>query len=172
MIYMVNDSYRCKLCNKRLHDYCISFRGWSRNESHQFLFCEQCIGEFRRKTPKMVVEFTNVVHFTDKIRPHCTIVASKPPVLKDSDLDVSVYEGEKIRSETTTDMTRIANRQTLEGATIGTSMIDRMQDAQIRNLKQLDKAFEQHMKSTPIIQDNLEDSKKLLEHNKNRKVQP
>lgn len=166
-IVKAEDCHKCSFCARMLRNYCAHYSGWSKSRHDDYLFCEECILDFRKKQPAHTIEIMRMVLIMERIPPHCILVPNRPPELRDGDGSISVFESEKIKSETTNDYTVHAGRDSIESAQIGSlDYLHDVQERQIKNIAKLDAIFDEQRKAIPILNDNLEDIKKITGNKK------
>lgn len=199
-IVLKEDNPTCGLCSQNIREACLYYDGWSKTDNQELLICQDCINDnWQRKILKRPVEILRIIVIAQKneLPFGSNRMIRSPPILTPSRSDYTVFDGEKIHSESTTDNTLHAGRDSIRGATIGDlqaiadgkdvpllssrslqKLIDetgehnakRLEILQMEKLRELEEDFERRVNANPQLSGSIQDSKRLVEQNKNRRV--
>lgn len=111
--YLIQEK-RCDRCNMLPEGWAVLVSQWNRKKSMISLFCKRCFNSIR--TYSNVIEYKLVLMSEPPYDSFPVII--RPPELADA-RNTSVFDIAKLESVKTTDMTRYAFRNSIEGAKIG-----------------------------------------------------
>lgn len=116
---------QCTRCDKelKLNDVVLVYECWRKKTCYNALFCQDCINKHEDVSR---VESVNTCIVTNKRPPGSYPILISPPTLSDGRNNATVFSmaNENIDGEETRDMTKLAGRESLEGAQIGADISD------------------------------------------------
>jgi hypothetical protein len=142
---------KCRFCNRSMFKWVIHYRGWSKLDSDNFLFCDACVTQFERKTPIRNIAITQIVLIVDKVPPYAELQSNRCPQLVNTKNVDTVFDSDRLKSDVDVDKTVYAHMPSIEGAQIGDHFaIKDGKDVKLKKIEQVSRILGEEVVGRPI----------------------
>jgi len=140
--WLVSKKAICDICQKPIQQTAaILIYYWDKAGEHERTLCHHACKSKAKKTPHTIQADILPVYLSDMKPPKAVPRVVTPHDLKDVKGDITIFDVDKIKSVRTTDNTRLAGRESFEGAQIGAPVEEVIAELD-EPVKDVDKALE------------------------------